>query len=440
MVRMSRARKTAQDFFRPLARCKQYMPAMRIPAWPKVAGKSRQSHAFLDMPAVRFCTECGHQLLKDMAEQSKCLHLQCTCGHTFSMQTTGQKQSLPSSKSRFRLRRPRRSRNVSCTETPASNLGLETQRAFNDAQSSLQSTSDEGQLQCSCRFTCGTQFAFQEHLAGVSDSSSHCLEQHPGDTCALVLPGTSQASNLDEQTRGCRDDRASQLRSASQVHLQGDHIQDGDDVCSSSLLCTLEEKQMPEGKAMDLELQKALEESLKLHDESEKSQGLELQEALEESRKLYHESEKSKDQKRERLQQVMKRHKAKLQPVEADGNCQFRALSLAMKGEEKHHSSLRARVVEQLRGNPDRYRQFVHSEPYADYLIRLEREGEWGDHVTLQAACDAFQVQINVFTDQPGGLMKLHPVQPAQVISQEPLYLAFMSEFHYDAAELITKF
>jgi hypothetical protein len=202
----------------------------------------------------------------------------------------------------------------------------------------------------------------------------------------------------------------------------------------------LEEKNAPEGKDIDLELQKALEESLKLHGESEKSQGLELQEALEESRKLYDESEKGKDQKRERLRQVMKRHKAKLKPVEADGNCQFRALSLAMRGEETHHSSLRAQIVEQLRDNPDRYRQFVHSEPYADYLIRLEREGEWGDHLTLQAACDAFEVQINVFTDQPGGMMKLQPVQPAQVISQEPLYLAFMSEFHFDAAELTTKF
>jgi hypothetical protein len=35
---------------------------------------------------------------------------------------------------------------------------------------------------------------------------------------------------------------------------------------------------------------------------------------------------------------------------------------------------------------------------FSDYLRKMSRSGEWGDHVTLQAAADAYRVKIVVLT------------------------------------------
>ncbi len=39
--------------------------------------------------------------------------------------------------------------------------------------------------------------------------------------------------------------------------------------------------------------------------------------------------------------------------VEADGNCQFRALSLGLYGSEDRHAEVRANIVQHLRENPE---------------------------------------------------------------------------------------
>ncbi|GKF63057.1 OTU domain-containing protein, partial [Tanacetum coccineum] len=35
---------------------------------------------------------------------------------------------------------------------------------------------------------------------------------------------------------------------------------------------------------------------------------------------------------------------------------------------------------------------------YSEYLKRISKSGEWGDHVTLQAAADSYGVKIFVLT------------------------------------------
>merc|ERR1712232_837272 len=102
-----------------------------------------------------------------------------------------------------------------------------------------------------------------------------------------------------------------------------------------------------------------------------------------------------------RLQRVMDLYNASAKPVQGDGNCQFRALSLQLDGTEDNHAQLRARIVEQLGKESERYKDFVH-EAYPDYLKRMAQSGQWGDNVTLQAASDMLGVDIRVLTDQPG--------------------------------------
>lgn len=162
-----------------------------------------------------------------------------------------------------------------------------------------------------------------------------------------------------------------------------------------------------------------------------------LQQAILESTSLHQAKEASATEARERLRQVMDLYNAKSRPVQADGNCQFRALSLQLNGDEEDHGSVRACIVEQLQKEPQRYKDFVHEE-YSDYLKRMARDGQWGDNVTLQAASDTLGLEIRILTDQPGAeCVEVRPSEVTGDMKGKPLCLSFLSEVHYDAAELL---
>lgn len=83
--------------------------------------------------------------------------------------------------------------------------------------------------------------------------------------------------------------------------------------------------------------------------------------------------------------------------VQGDGNCQFRALSDQFYRTPEHHEFVRQQVINQLKSQPEIYEGYVPM-GYGDYLEKLSRSGEWGDHVTLQAAADSYGVKIFVIT------------------------------------------
>ncbi|KAF3795895.1 OTU domain-containing protein [Nymphaea thermarum] len=83
--------------------------------------------------------------------------------------------------------------------------------------------------------------------------------------------------------------------------------------------------------------------------------------------------------------------------VQGDGNCQFRALSDQFYRTAEHHKFVRQQVVNQLKAHPDIYSGYVPM-AYDDYIKKMSKDGEWGDHVTLQAAADWYGVKICVFT------------------------------------------
>lgn len=169
----------------------------------------------------------------------------------------------------------------------------------------------------------------------------------------------------------------------------------------------------------------------------------ELQRALVASAELFEALQRQRAESRERLQKAARLRGVHIRPVKADGNCQFRALSVALYGSEDRHCEIRARVVEQMKIAPSYYSAFVH-EPYAQYLERMSLNGEWGDNVTLQAASDTLKIRLKVFTDVSE--VPCIEVIPKQLRStdglvqqplwslREPLCLAFQSEWHYDAA------
>ena len=84
--------------------------------------------------------------------------------------------------------------------------------------------------------------------------------------------------------------------------------------------------------------------------------------------------------------------------VLGDGSCQFRALAYELYGDQKCHADVRAVIVAYLEDRADDYSQFVNDETWPEYLVRMSKQDTWGDHLTLQACSDVYNVQINLIT------------------------------------------
>ena len=87
--------------------------------------------------------------------------------------------------------------------------------------------------------------------------------------------------------------------------------------------------------------------------------------------------------------------------IEADGNCQFRALADQLfDGDQERYAECRAAAINQLRSEPDRYREFI-TEDWETYVSRMENDGEWGDNITLQAAAHHYKVTVHLYSANP---------------------------------------
>ncbi|KAG5557559.1 hypothetical protein RHGRI_007711 [Rhododendron griersonianum] len=85
-----------------------------------------------------------------------------------------------------------------------------------------------------------------------------------------------------------------------------------------------------------------------------------------------------------------------LQNIE-DDEIKFRALSDQIYRTTEHHELVREQVVGQLKSLPELYEGYVPM-AYDHYLQNISKTGEWGDHVTLQAAADTYGVKIFIIT------------------------------------------
>ena len=87
--------------------------------------------------------------------------------------------------------------------------------------------------------------------------------------------------------------------------------------------------------------------------------------------------------------------------IDADGNCQFRALADQLFNDQERHAELRIAAVNQLRSEPEYYGAFVHDEDWESYVQRMKQDGEWGDQGTLQAVADAYKVTVHLYSANP---------------------------------------
>ncbi|KAJ0235150.1 OVARIAN TUMOR DOMAIN-containing deubiquitinating enzyme 9 [Hirschfeldia incana] len=116
--------------------------------------------------------------------------------------------------------------------------------------------------------------------------------------------------------------------------------------------------------------------------------------------------------------------------IEGDGNCQFRSLSDQLYRSPEHHNFVREQVVNQLAYNREMYEGYVPM-AYNEYLKTMKRNGEWGDHVTLQAAADWYGVRMFVITSFKDTCYI--EILPHLQKSNRLICLSFWAEVHYNS-------
>ncbi|MCO5573227.1 hypothetical protein L7F22_026996 [Adiantum nelumboides] len=118
------------------------------------------------------------------------------------------------------------------------------------------------------------------------------------------------------------------------------------------------------------------------------------------------------------------------QRMSGDGNCQFRAISDQLYGTPEKHKSVRKHIVQQLKSWKDLYREYVPMK-YSDYVRKMKKQGEWGDHVTLQAAADCFGMKICLVTSFKD--TRYIEILPKTLRQRNDIFLSFYSEVHYNS-------
>ena len=116
--------------------------------------------------------------------------------------------------------------------------------------------------------------------------------------------------------------------------------------------------------------------------------------------------------------------------VDGDGNCQFRSLSDQLFGTTDRHPEVRRMAISQLRSKRELYDPYV-PEDYEDYVAKMAKDGEWGDHVTLQAAADVYGRRICVLSSYKTSF--IIDIKPQDTKHPRVLWLSFWAEVHYNS-------
>ena len=131
-----------------------------------------------------------------------------------------------------------------------------------------------------------------------------------------------------------------------------------------------------------------------------------------------------------RLDTRLKLYNLREKVVRGDGNCQFRAIADQLFRDQERHAECRSVVINQLRRRAEDYSPYV-PEDYDAYVDAMRRDGCWGDHITLQAAADAYGVRMCVISSYKDNFIV--EVRPKTQRSSRVCWISFWAEVHYNS-------
>ncbi|CAG8904082.1 unnamed protein product [Penicillium egyptiacum] len=150
-------------------------------------------------------------------------------------------------------------------------------------------------------------------------------------------------------------------------------------------------------------------------------------------------------------------------PTEGDGNCLYYSLSDQLYGDTHHADEIRQLLANHMASNKDYFMQFVVAEGgerrrpkraaasayatrsadvsaptkedmerrFQEMIATTRRNGEWGSSEHLQAFCQAFKVDLNVYTMD--GVSVFQDVNALPTQPRDVLHVAFHDFKHYSS-------
>lgn len=123
-------------------------------------------------------------------------------------------------------------------------------------------------------------------------------------------------------------------------------------------------------------------------------------------------------------------------PMDGDGNCLFRAISLQVYGDSTMHMDVRRDCLDYIERDAEHFRDFViydGHEEFTEYVARKRKNGVHGNHAEIQAMSELYNRTIEVYVPD-------HGIEPINIFHSEykgvgdaPIRLCYMDGNHYDA-------
>jgi len=114
-----------------------------------------------------------------------------------------------------------------------------------------------------------------------------------------------------------------------------------------------------------------------------------------------------------------------------DGNCLFRSFSDQLYGTPEHHALVRDRCCKYIAIERNYFEQFV-AEPFNEFLTRIQREGEWGDDVEIEALSEIYDCRVEIYASYTHQRMRtFHEACDAKW--PHPIRLQYEGHAHYNS-------
>ncbi|XP_037933289.1 OVARIAN TUMOR DOMAIN-containing deubiquitinating enzyme 7 [Teleopsis dalmanni] len=119
-----------------------------------------------------------------------------------------------------------------------------------------------------------------------------------------------------------------------------------------------------------------------------------------------------------------------LKPVEEDGACLFRSISLQIYGDEEMHDVVRQNTMDYIYQNREYFRHFV-TEDINSYIKRKRRNDSHGNHIEIQAMSEIYNRPVEVYSYKPTPINIFNSEQLKNGLA--PLRLSYQRGSHYNA-------
>jgi len=141
-----------------------------------------------------------------------------------------------------------------------------------------------------------------------------------------------------------------------------------------------------------------------------------------------------------RLYKRLRANKLRVRPVPLDGNCQFTSVADQLFNDLTQHSDVRSNAVGWLRANPTykgphgevNLTAFIGPSAWEEYLKKMDQDGTWGDHLTLIAISQVYEVEILIVSSNWAKPYITHIGE-----GEKTIRIAHYAEWHFESIERI---